>query len=196
MNEIIFASNNSNKVKEVKKLFPNIKIVSLAEAGIDVDIEETGTTFEENSLIKARTIYKLTSRPTLGDDSGLEVDALNGRPGVYSARYAGVHGDNDANNRKLLKEMEGVTDRRARFVSAVSFVYDGGEFVVRGSVEGEILHECTGTEGFGFDPLFYSYELHKAFGCATIDEKNSVSHRARAFGKMKELLIEKNIISK
>lgn len=195
MDEIIFATNNQNKVKEIKKIFPYTKIISLSEAGIDVDVEETGETFEENALIKARAIYELTRRPTISDDSGLMVDALGGRPGVYSARYAGVHGDSVANNKKLLREMKDIENRTARFVSAVAFVFDGGEFVVTGSTEGEILRELCGENGFGFDPLFYSYDLKKSFGCATLDEKNSVSHRARAFNKMKELLKEKNIFS-
>ncbi len=195
MDEFIFATNNQNKVREIEKIFQNVRIVSLAEAGIDVDVEETGSTFEENALIKAREIFKLTRRPTLSDDSGLMVDALGGRPGIYSARYAGVHGDSAANNKKLLGEMENVQNRKAHFVSAVAFVCEGEELVVTGRTEGEILREECGDAGFGFDPLFYSYDLRKSFGCATMDEKNSVSHRARAFNKMKELLKEKNIIS-
>ncbi len=195
MNEFIFATNNQNKVREIKKVFSKFNVVSLAEAGIDIDVEETGETFAENALIKAREIYKFTGRPTISDDSGLMVDALDGRPGVYSARYAGVHGDSAANNKKLLFELKGVTDRKAKFVSAVAFVCDKGEFVVDGSVEGEILLEPKGDGGFGFDPLFYSFELKKSFGEASIDEKNSVSHRARAFRKMRQLLIGENIIS-
>lgn len=195
MKKIIFATNNQNKVNEVKKLFGGIEIISLAEAGINIDVEEVGTTFEENALIKARTIYDLTKMPTFGDDSGLMVDALDGRPGIYSARYAGVHGDYAANNRKLLAEMSGKENRKAKFVTAVAFVYDKGEFVVEGSAEGEILNSPSGNGGFGYDPIFYSFELKKSFGDATLDEKNSVSHRARAFRKMKQVLIDNHIIS-
>lgn len=194
MLEIIAATNNEHKVREIKEIFSGVKIISLKEAGIDVDVEETGNTFEENALIKARAIFELTGKPVLSDDSGLSVKALGGRPGVYSARYAGVHGDSKANNNKLLSELKGVSDRSAEFVCAVAFICDKGEFVALGRVEGEILHEESGEGGFGYDPLFYSYELKKSFALALPAEKNRVSHRARALGNLKQILSDNNIL--
>ena len=194
MLEIIAATNNEHKVGEIKEIFSDVKIISLKEAGINVDVEENGATFEENALIKARAIYELTHRPVLSDDSGLSVKALGGRPGVFSARYAGVHGDNNANNLKLLSELNEVSDRKAEFVCAVAFICDKGEFTALGRVEGEILHELTGDGGFGYDPLFYSYELKKSFGVASSEEKNKVSHRARALQNLKQVLAENKVI--
>lgn len=194
MDKILFATNNAHKVMEVRKIFNSDKIISLKEAGIDIDIEETGSTFEENALIKARTIYDLVKMPVLADDSGLTVNALNGRPGIYSARYAGVHGDDKANNMKLINELKGISDRRAEYNCVVAFICDQGEFISVGKVEGEILLEPSGNEGFGYDPIFFSYELKKSFGNATIDEKNLVSHRFRAIRGLKEILLKNNII--
>lgn len=192
--EIIAATNNINKIREIKEIFCDAKIISLKEAGIDCDPEETGSTYEENALIKARTIFAIAKRPVLSDDSGLSVRFLGGRPGVYSARYSGVHGDNDANNRKLLAELDGVDDRRAEFVTAVAFVCDKGEYVCEGRVEGEILNEKAGDGGFGYDPLFYSYDLKKSFGVASAEEKNKVSHRGRALRALSLLLKEQGLL--
>ncbi|MBE5731171.1 MAG: RdgB/HAM1 family non-canonical purine NTP pyrophosphatase [Clostridiales bacterium] len=192
--EIIAATNNANKIREIKEIFCDAKIISLKEAGIDCDPDETGNTYEENALIKARAIFSIAKKPVLSDDSGLSVNFLGGRPGVYSARYSGVHGDNDANNVKLLSELEGVTDRRAEFVSAVAFVSEKGEFVCEGRVEGEILTEKSGEGGFGYDPLFYSYDLKKSFGVATAEEKNRVSHRGRALRALSSLLKEQGVL--
>ncbi len=194
MDKIIFATNNEHKVMEIRKILNCNKIISLKEAGIDIDVEETGSTFEENALIKVRTIYELVKMPVLGDDSGLTVDVLDGRPGIYSARYAGVHGDDKANNAKILNELKGVSDRRAEYNCVVAFLCDKGEFISVGKVEGEILHEPSGNQGFGYDPIFYSYELKKSFGNATIDEKNLVSHRARAIIGLKEILLKNKIM--
>lgn len=194
MDKILFATNNEHKVMEVRKIFDSDKIISLKEAGIDIDVEETGSTFEENALIKARTIYNLVNMPVLADDSGLTVNALNGRPGIYSARYAGVHGDDKANYMKLINELKGVSDRRAEYNCVVAFICYQGEFISEGKVEGEILLGPSGNEGFGYDPIFYSYELKKSFGNATIDEKNLVSHRFRAVRGLKEILLKNNII--
>ncbi|MBR2970528.1 MAG: RdgB/HAM1 family non-canonical purine NTP pyrophosphatase [Clostridia bacterium] len=193
--EIIAATNNVNKIREIKEIFCDAKIISLNEAGIDCDPDETGISYEENALIKARAIFAIAKKPVLSDDSGLSVRFLGGKPGVYSARYSGVHGDNDANNRKLLAELEGVIDRRAEFVSAVAFVSEEGEFVCEGRVEGEILTEKSGEGGFGYDPLFYSYDLKKSFGVATAEEKNGVSHRGRALRALSALLKERGILN-
>ena len=180
MKKLIVASNNKGKLREVREILGGtFEIVSMADAGIDADIEETGETFTENALIKARYVFEHTGCAALSDDSGLMVDALGGAPGVYSARYAGNHDDN-ANNELLLSNLSGVDGRTARFISAVALVDGYGEITATGAVEGHILHEKTGSGGFGYDPLFYSDELCKSFGEATAEEKNSVSHRFRA----------------
>lgn len=179
MQKLIVASNNKGKIAEIKQILTNYEVVSLKECGIDVDVEETGTTFAENAYIKAKAIFDMTGVATLADDSGLMVDALGGEPGVYSARYAGGH-DDKANNAKLLANLQGVTDRSAKFVSAI--VYIDKDRVVNGygEVKGTILHSEDGNGGFGYDPLFYCDEIGKSFGIATSEEKNAVSHRYRA----------------
>lgn len=193
MFEIIAATNNLNKLKEIREIFFEAKILSLKDVGISCDPEENGKTFEENALIKARAVYSLIYLPVISDDSGLSVDALNGEPGIHSARYVGIHGDDEANNNKLLNRLKAIKDRRAEFISAVAFICDKGEYVALGKTEGEILTEKAGNEGFGYDPLFYSYDLKKSFGESSAAEKNSVSHRARALFNLKNLL-EKNHI--
>ncbi len=189
MQKLIVASSNKGKIREIKALLGDrYEILSMSDAGIDIEVEETGSTFEENAIIKAKAIYKACGEPVVSDDSGLIVDSLNGEPGVYSARYAGIEHDDNKNNEKLLKNLEGKSDRRARFVSSVVF-YDGKRLVTaEGTVEGEILSERCGNNGFGYDPLFFSYELNKSFGDATDEEKNTVSHRARAFKNLTEKL--------
>lgn len=185
---LVVASNNAHKVEEIKSYlkdyFEDIK--SLKEMGISIDIEETGTTFLENSLIKARAITSLTGFASIADDSGLCVDKLNGEPGVYSARYAGEPCNDDNNNNKLLKVLkekglEKDEDRKAHFTSVVVLNYPDGTYKVgEGKVEGVILHERRGNGGFGYDPLFLSTELNKTFAEINLSEKNTVSHRARA----------------
>lgn len=194
MKEIIVATNNKHKAREISEIFDNVKAVPLFEAGIDVDVEETGATFEENALIKARTIYAMTHKPVLGDDSGLTVRALGGRPGIFSARFAGEHGNTPANNAKLLKEMEGEKDRFAEYVCAVAFVCDKGEFVVTGRAQGEILLSPRGEGGFGYDPLFLSSDLKRTFAEVSEEEKNAVSHRARALMELKSVLSANGIV--
>lgn len=189
--DLIIASNNKNKVKEIKEIFTGIfdNVYSLADKHINIDIEENGSTFEENALIKARTICELTGMTTLADDSGLEVDALGGEPGIYSARYAGEGHDDAANNQKLLKAMEEVTDRKAHFTCAVALCSPNGDITTaRGEVQGYILNEAVGDNGFGYDPLFFSTELGKSFAIATKEEKNAISHRGRALQKLKKLI--------
>ncbi len=193
--KLAIATNNAHKLSEIRAILGDSfeQLLSLKDLGIDVDVEETGTTLEENALLKARTICKLCKLPTLADDTGLMVDALDGAPGVYSARYAG-EAHNDANNRALLlKNLEGKTSRRAHFSTVIAICYPNGDFITaNGRVEGSILHEERGNEGFGYDSLFYSDELGKTFAQATPEEKNSVSHRGRALHAMLEKLNSQN----
>lgn len=185
--KLAIATNNAHKLTEIKAILGNSfeELLSLKELGIDVDVDETGTTLEENALLKARTICKLCGMPTLADDTGLMVDALDGAPGVYSARYAG-EAHNDANNRALLlKNLDGVQNRNAHFETVIAICYPNGDLITaKGRVEGYILQSECGSEGFGYDSLFYSNELEKSFAQATAQEKNSVSHRGRALRAM------------
>ena len=188
--KIAIATNNPNKLREIRAILGGFfdEALSLSDLGIDIDIEETGTTLTENALIKARTIRDLTGLPALADDSGLMVNALDGAPGVYSARYAGEEHDDKKNNALLLKNLEG-KPRDAKFCSVIALCYpDGRELTAEGSVRGVILEEERGTGGFGYDPLFFSPELGKTFAEATPEQKNSVSHRSRALRAMLELL--------
>lgn len=195
--KIIVATSNAGKIREIKKIFSdeNVEILSMSEVGIDIEIEENGTTFEENSLIKARTISKLTGEISLADDSGLCVDALGGAPGIYSARYAGENATDGERIEKLLSELSDVDDRKAKFVSVISVVCpDGLELTACGEVKGKIAKEVFGNGGFGYDPVFISDELGKTFGEASCDEKNEISHRARAINKMYKMMKEKDLL--
>ena len=181
MQKLVIATKNQGKLKEFKEILGDyFEVVAAADVGYNDDVEETGTTFEENSYIKAKAIYDFCHLPSLADDSGLMVDALNGEPGINSARYAGGHGDDKANYTILLNKLEGVTDRRAKFVTALTLILDNYVIVTHGQTLGEILHAPVGEFGFGYDPVFFSYDLQKSFGVATAEEKNSVSHRKRA----------------
>ncbi len=185
---IVLASGNKHKVKEIKELLPEYQILSCKEAGFDAEIEENGKTFYENALIKAKTVSKALNLPALADDSGICVDALDGAPGIYSARYAG-DGDDKHNNELLLKNMEGKENRRARFVCCMVYYKPDGEIITAtGKTEGEILDKEYGENGFGYDPLFFSLDLNKCMGLATSEEKNSVSHRFRAIEGIKKQL--------
>ncbi len=188
--KLVLASQNAGKLRELRALFgAEYDVSSMGELGVDMEIEETGTTFEENARIKAETLCARTGCAALADDSGLEVDCLGGAPGVYSARYAGKHGDDAANNALLVANVRDFpAPRTARFVSAVALARPGREtLIARGSCEGEVLLEERGEGGFGYDPLFYSYDLHKTFAEASADEKNAVSHRARALKNLVEM---------
>ena len=184
--DAVVATNNQHKLAEIRAYlngkFDNI--YSLKDCGINIDIEENGTTFLENSLIKASTISKLTGKVSIADDSGLCVDALNGDPGVYSARFAGDPCNDKNNNEKLLKVMKDVKDyekRSAHYTSVIVIYYPDGHYVYgEGKVEGHMLTEYVGDGGFGYDPLFYCDEIKKTFAQITMEEKNKVSHRARA----------------
>lgn len=191
--ELVIASNNKNKIREIKQIVGDkfTRIYSLKELGIEVEIEETGKTFFENSLIKAKAICEMTNMASLADDSGLMVDVLNGEPGVYSARFAGEPCNDYENNQKLLKLLEKFSyeQKTAKFVSSIVLYMPNGEYIeADGEVHGHILTEYHGNGGFGYDPLFYSDELRKTFGEATREEKNSVSHRARALEALSKKL--------
>ena len=197
MKKIIVATGNEGKMDEIRQILQgeNIQFVSLKDENLqDVEIIENGSTFEENAIIKARTISDLTGQMVLADDSGLEVDYLHGEPGIYSARYLGEDTSYDIKNRILLDRLEGVPDdeRTARFVCAVAAVFpDGTTSIVRETIEGQIGHEIVGVNGFGYDPIFYVPE----FGCTTAEmtpeQKNKLSHRGKALRAIKILLEEK-----
>ena len=195
MKKIIFATGNEGKMKEIRRILadPSLEILSLKDAGIHADIDENGKSFEENAMIKAEAICKMTGEIVLADDSGLEIDFLNKEPGIYSARYMGEDTSYDIKNQNLIDRLDGVPKekRTARFVCAIAAVLpDGKELVTRQTMEGYIGWEPEGTNGFGYDPIFYLDE----FGCssATIspEQKNAISHRGKALRAMKELLIE------
>lgn len=189
--EFIAATNNPGKMAEMRRILERMghTVRSQREAGVTLEPEENGTTFAENARIKARAICEAASTATIADDSGLCVDALDGRPGVYSARYCGVHGDDEANNQLLLKELENVPEpRTAHYGAAIALCRPGHEpLIVYGACEGEILRAYRGEGGFGYDPLFYSKDLQMTFAEADAESKNRVSHRARAI----QLLLEK-----
>ena len=194
---IIFATGNENKMREIRMILADLglEILSMKEAGVDVEIVEDGMSFEENSEIKARSVSRvLTSDIVLADDSGLEIDYLDKAPGIYSARFAGEETSYDIKNRILLDRLEGVPDeeRTARFVCAIAAVFpDGTVATVRKTIEGQIAHESAGANGFGYDPIFYVPE----YGCTTAEmtpeQKNELSHRGKALRAMKEVLKEK-----
>ena len=191
MKSIILASNNKDKVKEVKEILKGYDIISMKEAGIDVDIEANGTTFEENALIKARAIMKLTGQITMADDSGLEIDYLNKAPGVYSARFMGHDTSYDIKNKALIQKLEGVkgSDRSGRFVCAIAVCFpDGREIVKRGTMEWLIAEEIKGDNGFGYDPIVYLPEYGRTSGELAPEEKNKISHRGKALALIKEEL--------
>lgn len=182
---LVVASGNKNKLREIAEIFTDFEVVSQKEMGFNEDVEETGLTFAENALIKARAACAALGCPALADDSGLCVDGLNGAPGVFSARYCGYHGSDEENRKTLLRNMQGVENRKAHFTSAIALVYpDGREFLAEGYTYGSILQEEEGNGGFGYDPLFFSDDLQKSFGVASAEEKNAVSHRFRALQAM------------
>jgi XTP/dITP diphosphohydrolase len=199
MERLIFASNNEGKIKEVKQLlhdFP-IKVESLKDIGIQVNIIEDQESFEKNALKKATEIMKITGKWVLSDDSGLEVDALNGQPGVYSARFAGEKASDEENNQKLLRMMQQIPDskRGAQFRCVVALVSPKGHVIqTEGICRGKIGHAPKGNNGFGYDPLFIANAVEKTFAELTEDEKNIISHRAIALKKLKELIRERYTI--
>lgn len=196
--DIIFATNNQHKLCEVREILgERFNVLSLADIGCHADIPETGSTLEENAMQKAIFVWERYHKSVFADDTGLEVEALGGEPGVRSARYAdGKDHDSEANMRKLLKKMEGVADRRAQFrtVIAVLLTDESGAVVERkecvGVVKGQLLHVKSGTSGFGYDPIFVPEGYNESFAALGDDIKNTISHRARAVKKLAELLLK------
>lgn len=189
---LVVATGNKHKLQEIQAIFKDVRVVSAREAGYLGDPEETGATFEENAIIKARVAAEALNLPALADDSGLCVAALGGAPGIYSARYAGGHGDDKKNREKLLAELGDEKNRAAYFRSAAALCFPqsmGGKTVTAtGDTHGRILTREEGENGFGYDCLFYSDDLCKSFGVASAEEKNAVSHRFRALTALKEKL--------
>lgn len=185
----VFASKNEHKVSEIRALLPDrIILQSLNDIGWDNDIEETGETLEANAVIKAKAVFEATGMPCFADDSGLEVAALNGRPGVHSARFAGPEKSDFNNCEKLLSDLKGMENRKAKFKTVIAYVDDQGSHLFSGAVHGTILHEFRGTMGFGYDPLFVPDGWTLTFAEVTKDEKNRVSHRAKAFEQFLKFL--------
>lgn len=192
MIELVFATNNKNKLREAEAILPSsILLLNLDDAGIDEDIPETENTFSGNALLKARHVKNQSEFNCFADDSGLEVMALNGAPGVFSARYAGDDGNSQNNIQKLLEEMKGKTDRTARFVTVIALILDQEEFLFEGSIEGEITQEPKGSSGFGYDPVFVPQGHQQTFAEMSPSEKNRISHRAIALEKMSNFLKER-----
>ena len=192
--KVLLASNNGHKIKEIKEILGDFfDVVSLREADVESDPEETGATFEENARIKAVAGMKASGMPCIADDSGLEVFALDGLPGVMSARYAGGHGDDSANNEKLLRELENASDRSARYVCVICMAFPNGhEIVARGECRGTILKEARGEGGFGYDPLFLFPQFGKTCAEITAEEKNEVSHRKAALKEFEKIWEKEN----
>ncbi len=195
MKKLIFATGNQNKVREIKMIMADTgyNIISLKEAGIDVDIVEDGSTFEENAIIKAKAISEMTGELVLADDSGLEVDFLNKEPGIYSARYEGVDTPYEIKNQIIMDRLNGVPDekRTARFVCAIAAAFPNGKVITRtATMEGRIAYEQKGENGFGYDPIFFLPE----FGCTSAElspeDKNAISHRGKALRMMRDALTE------
>lgn len=198
MNKIIFATSNAGKMREIREILKdlNVEILSMKEAGIDVDIVEDGKTFEENALIKARAIRDLTGLLVLADDSGLEVDALNKEPGIYSARYMGEDTSYDLKNANIIERLSGLNgeERSARFVCVIAAAFpDGTEETRRGTIEGQIAHAPAGENGFGYDPIFYVPEYKCTTAQLPSEQKNEISHRGKALRAMKEVLCQRMI---
>ena len=193
MAKVIIATNNKGKVKDFQSLFTpmGVEVTSLHDfPGIE-EIEETGTTFEENAILKAEHLAKELKIPVIADDSGLMVDALEGRPGVYSARYAGLHKNDEDNLQKVLKELEGISTekRTARFYCALALAIPGKETItVHGTVEGLIATDKQGTNGFGYDPIFFLPELNRTMAQLTAEEKGSLSHRGNAIKELMKVI--------
>lgn len=195
MDKIIFATGNEGKMKEVRMILEDLglPVLSLKDAGITADVEENGTTFEENAQIKAKSIMEMTGALVLADDSGLEVDALDKEPGIYSARYMGHDTSYHIKNQNIIDRLEGKVgeERSARFVCAIAAAFpDGRVLITRGTMEGQIGYEEKGENGFGYDPIFYLPEYQCYSAELSLEEKNKLSHRGKALRLMKERLHE------
>ncbi len=194
MKKIVFATKNKGKMKEIIAKLPDYDVVSMEEAGIDIDVEENGETFEENAVIKAEAIMKLCNEIVIADDSGLEIDYLDKAPGIYSARFLGHDTSYDFKNKKILEMLRDVPNekRTARFVCAMAVAFPNGETkVTRATIEGIIGHSITGENGFGYDPIFFVPELNKTTAELSMEEKNKISHRGKALDNVRKILEEK-----
>ncbi len=190
--QLVFATNNQHKLDEVNaKLGDGFRLLTLNDIDCHDDIAETGDTFAANATIKSRFIYNKYGLNCFGDDSGLEIDALNNEPGVYSARYAGIHGDHEGNMTKVLEKLGDTDNRNARFRTVISLIWEGEEHIFDGTVEGTIRTERSGSKGFGYDPIFQPDGYAITFAEMSMEEKNSISHRARAVEKMVAFLKHK-----
>ncbi len=195
--QLTLATKNAGKVREIKKILPEFDIQTMTEAGIELDIEENGETFEENALIKARAIWKVCGGLVIADDSGLEIDYLGGQPGVHSSRFMGEDTDYVTKNRELIHRLEKAKagERKARFVAVIACILpDGREFTTRGTMEGEIAMEPSGTEGFGYDPILYLPDYGCTSAQISLEEKNKISHRGKALKKMRERLNREGVV--
>ncbi|MEO6521408.1 MAG: RdgB/HAM1 family non-canonical purine NTP pyrophosphatase [Mucilaginibacter sp.] len=185
MHKLVFATNNAHKIEEVAaKTGNDFTLLSLDDIGCNADIAETGATFAENASIKSHFIFNHYKLNCFGDDSGLEIDALNNEPGVYSARYAGTHGNHDANIDKVLHKLKASFNRHARFRTVISLIWNGKEHLFDGTVEGVIRHQRSGFKGFGYDSIFQPDGYNITFAEMSMQQKNAISHRARAVEKM------------
>ena len=189
--KLVLASKNQKKLRELREILSEqgVEVVTEADVGVDVDVEETGSTFEENAFLKAHAVMEASGLPAVADDSGLCVDALNGAPGIYSARYGGPGLDDAGRYRLLLENMRGQLDRRCRFVSAICCCFPNGDKVeARGECPGTLAYAPKGEDGFGYDPIFFLPEQKKTFAQLTPEEKNAISHRGRALAAFAERL--------
>ncbi len=187
--DIVFASNNTNKIREINNILgDSFRLLSLSDIGITEDIPENEMTLEGNALAKARTVYNISGMNVFADDTGLEVEALNGEPGVHSARYAGEAKDSGANIEKLLAALDGEMNRKARFRTVIALIFSDKEYIFEGVAEGRIINQKRGTGGFGYDPVFIPENRNVTFAEMDLDEKNLISHRAMAFRKLTSFL--------
>ena len=189
MEDIVIASNNKGKINDFRVIFPDYNVIGISELIEDFDVEETGDTFEENSRLKSEAAAEALNKRVIADDSGLEVFALNGEPGIYSARYAGETKDDNANIEKLLTQLGDETDRSAQFVCVISMSAPGEDTVqFKGTVQGEITLNKIGEHGFGYDPIFFVEDKNKTMAQLTAEEKGQISHRGKAIEQLQEYL--------
>jgi XTP/dITP diphosphohydrolase len=189
--QLVFASNNKNKIKEIQQLVPeHITVLSLEDIGCDVDIPETADTIEGNAILKADYITQHYGYPCFADDSGLEIDALNGEPGVYSARYAGAQRSDEDNINKVLTQLENQSNRKANFKTVIALNMNGEQHLFTGIINGTIITEKKGTNGFGYDPIFIAEGYSQTFAELTLEEKSSISHRGKAVKQLITFLNE------
>ena len=191
MDKLIFATNNFNKLKEIRFAVENYDIIGLEDLNITEDIPETGNSLKDNALQKAKYIYEKTGLDCFADDTGLEIEALDGRPGVYSARYAGPDCDSEANIKKVLKELKSNKNRKAQFKTVIALIIDGKKYFFDGKVEGEILKQKQGIDGFGYDPIFRPFGYDQSFAEMSLELKNKISHRGLAVIKLIKFLKNK-----